>query len=222
MLADVLNEMNTLSNGAIIGGLAVGLTAIAVVKMISRYRKKRQHSRMLGAQLRDISELAVEEMRCSLVHSTKEFRQLFAMELPLVRERLIFVVDAVVKIGFNFDDIHVKVDEWHKKIVLQVPEMKVLSNAILYDSVRLLDEKTGVFAKRRMEGVMNSLDHLLKEAEENARNWGVFDRAKASARDRLTILVGKFFDLTRYEVQFVFADGSQATMVKTNDNSLCA
>lgn len=77
MLADVLSEMNTLSNGAIIGGLIVGVAAIAVANMVNRYRKNRQYSRMLGAQLRDISELAVEEMRCSLVHCTKEPRRFF-------------------------------------------------------------------------------------------------------------------------------------------------
>ena len=220
MLMDLMNEVNTFSNGAIIGGLAIGIAAATVAKLVKDWRKQRQHSRMLGAQLRDISELAVEEMRCSLVHSTKEFRQFFAKELPFVRERLIFVVDAVVKVGFNFDDIQIKVDEWHKRIVLRVPEMKVLSNEIKFDSMETLDEKTGVFAKPQNDNYKVSMSELCQLAEDRARDWGVFERAKASARDRLTLLVGKFYDLTRYEVQVIFPDNSQVAGKPEDD--MCA
>ena len=222
MFTEALNEMNSLSNGALVGGVVICIVAVAVCKMINRYRKHRQYSRMLGAQLRDISELAVEEMRCSLVHCTKEPRRFFTKDLPFVRERLIFVVDAVVKVGFNFDEIQVKVNEWQKKIILQVPEIKILSNEIQFDSMKTLDEKTGVFAKPQNDCYKDSMLVMCQLAESKARDWGVFDRAKASAKDRLTILVGKFFDLSRYDLQIVFADGSHAIADKLKKSSNCA
>lgn len=145
------------------------------------------------------------------------------MDLPFVREQLIFVVDAAVKIGFNFDEVRVKVDHLNKKIVLQVPELKMLSNEILYDSARVLDERTGIFARRHMEGVMSAMDQLRKEAEANAHNWGAFDRARASTKDRLTVLVGKFFDLRQYELRIIFADDSnELAKTKVNSSNICA
>ena len=186
---------------------------VVLTAILNCYRKRQMHSRMLSARLRDISELCVEEMRCTLIHSTKEPRRFFGKDLPLVRERAIFVVDAVVKIGFNFDQIQVKVDNWHKKITLHLPEMRVISNAIQYDTMMVLDEKTGIFATPHIEWFRDSMNDLCNEAEEKAKDWGVFDRAKASTRDRLTILVGKFFDLSEYALEIFFADGSHEITV---------
>lgn len=190
--------------------MLLGAAAMAIVIwLLYRRQKARRQSRMLGAKLRDVGELAVEEARVTLVHCTREPRRLFGMELPLMREQCIFAIDAVVKVGFDFDEIGVKVDGLRRCITLRVPPMRILSNAIDYESMQVYDEKTGVFARPKLEWHRDSMLHLCREAEEKAREYGLFERAKASAKLRLEAFVGKLWDLTDYTLLIVYADGER-------------
>lgn len=188
--------------------LGTGL-AVAAYVLIRRQRKARRQSRQLGAKLRDVGELAVEEARITLVHCTREPRRLFGMELPLMREQCIFAIDAVVKAGFDFDEIGVKVDGLRRRITLQLPPMRILSNAIDYESMQVYDEKTGVFARPKLEWHRDSMLHLSREAEERACSSGLFARARISAKLRLEAFAGKICDLTDYTLLIVFADGER-------------
>lgn len=190
--------------------MLLGAAALAVIIwLLHRRQKAQRQSRMLGAKLRDVGELAVEEARVTLVHCTREPRRLFGMELPLMREQCIFAVDAVVKAGFDFDEIGVKVDGLRRCITLRLPPMRILSNAIDYESMQVYDEKTGVFARPKLEWHRDSMLHLCREAEEKAREYGLFERAKASAKLRLEAFVGKLWDLTDYTLLIVYADGER-------------
>lgn len=183
--------------------------AAALFWLLHRRQKVQRQSRLLGARLRDMGEMAVEEARITLVHCTREPRRLFGMELPLMREQCIFAVDVVVKAGFNFDEIRVQVDNLRRRITLRLPEMRILSSAIDYGTMQIYDEKTGVFARPKLEWHRDSMLHLCREAEEKAREYGLFERAKASARLRLEAFVGQLYDLTAYTLLIVFADGEQ-------------
>ena len=183
--------------------------AAALFWLLHRRQRAQRQSRLLGARLRDMGEMAVEEARITLVHCTREPRRLFGMELPLMREQCIFAVDAVIRAGFDFDDIAVQVSSLRRRITLRLPEMRILSNAIDYESMQVYDEKTGVFARPKLEWHRDSMLHLCREAEEKARSYGLFERAKASAKLRLEAFVGKLWDLTDYTLLIVFADGEQ-------------
>lgn len=181
----------------------------AAIWLLHRQRTARRQSRLLNARLREIGELAVEEARVTLVHCTKEPRRLLGKELPLVRERCIFAVDAVVRIGFDFDDIRVQADHLRHRITLYLPPLRVLSSAIDYESMQVFDEKTGVFARPKLEWHRASMLHLTQEAEARVSEYGAFARARASAQLRLEAFVGKLFDLTEYSLEIVFADGER-------------
>ena len=182
--------------------------ALAVAgRLLHRRQKTRRQSRLLNARLHEIGELAVEEARVTLVHCTREPRRLLGRELPLVREKCIFAVDVLVRIGFDFDAICVEVDHLRRRITMRLPPLRVLSNALDYESMQVFDEKTGVFARPKLEWHRASMLHLTQEAEMRVREYGAFERAQASARLRLEAFVGKLFDLTEYSLETVFADG---------------
>lgn len=184
--------------------------AAALFWLLHRRQKVIRQTRLLGTRLRDIGELAVEEARITLVHCTREPRRLFGRELPLTREQCIFAVDAVIRAGFDFDKIDVQVNRFQRRIILRLPQMRILSNAIDYESMQVYDEKTGVFARPKLEWHRESMLHLCREAEAKALGYGLFDRAKASAKLRLEAFVGSLWDLTDYTLLIVFADGEQA------------
>lgn len=187
---------------------AVAALAILLWLLHRRQRAQRQ-SRLLGARLRDIGEMAVEEARITLVHCTREPRRLFGMELPLMREQCIFAVDVVVKAGFNFDEIRAQVDNLRRRITLRLPEMRILSSAIDYGTMQIYDEKTGVFARPKLEWHRESMLELCHEAEAKARVYGIIDQARDSARIRLEAFVGQLYDLTAYTLLIVQADGER-------------
>ena len=206
------------------------LIALAVLLLVALaffvfYRKRglQRHSRLLGAQLHDIGELVVEEMCCSVVHCTKEPRTFFGKDLPWNREQLILVVDVRIKVGFDFDAIRVDVNDRLKKIVLHLPEMQVSSNEILFETMEIFDEKTGVFARQTANVNRENHQHLKAKALEMVERWGIYDRAKESAQKRLEKFVGKLYDLNRYQLIIVYADQSQSEsnpmMAELNEQS---
>ena len=186
------------------------IAALGVVLwLLHRRQRAQRQSRLLGARLRDIGEMAVEEARITLVHCTREPRRLFGMELPLMREQCIFAVDVVVKAGFNFDEIRAQVDNLRRRITLRLPEMRILSGAIDYGTMQIYDEKTGVFARPKLEWHKESMLELCHEAEAKARVYGILDRARDSARIRLEAFVGQLYDLTAYTLLIIQADGER-------------
>ena len=186
------------------------IAALGVVLwLLHRRQRAQRQSRLLGARLRDIGEMAVEEVRITLVHCTREPRRLFGMELPLMREQCIFAVDVVVKAGFNFDEIRAQVDNLRRRITLRLPEMRILSGAVDYGTMQIYDEKTGVFARPKLEWHKESMLELCHEAEAKARVYGILDRARDSARIRLEAFVGQLYDLTAYTLLIIQADGER-------------
>lgn len=194
---------------AALGAMAALALAAAVMHFLRQLRKVRRQSRLLGTRLREIGELAVEEARVTLVHCTREPRRFFGMELPLMRERCIFAMDVVVKAGCDFDEIDAQLDSFRRRITLRLPGMRILSSAIDYESMQIFDEKTGVFARPKLEQHREAMMELGREAEEKACACGVLERAQVSARMRLTAFVGQICDLTEYELLIIQADGAR-------------
>ena len=205
-----MNRILTFFTSPLLWMLLGAIAALGVVLwLLHRRQKAQRQSRLLDTRLRDIGEMAVEEARVTLVHCTREPRRLFGMELPLMREQCIFAVDVVVKAGFNFDEIRAQVDHFRRHITLRLPEMRLLSSAIDYGTMQIYDEKTGVFARPKLEWHRESMLELCHEAEAKARIYGILDRARDSARLRLEAFVGQLYDLTAYTLLIIQADGKR-------------
>ena len=204
-----MNRILMLFTSPLLWMLLGAIAALVVLWLLHRRQKAQRQSRLLGTRLRDIGEMAVEEARVTLVHCTREPRRLFGMELPLMREQCIFAVDVVVKAGFNFDEIRAQVDHFRRHITLRLPEMRLLSSAIDYGTMQIYDEKTGVFARPKLEWHRESMLELCHEAEAKARIYGILDRARDSARLRLEAFVGQLYDLTAYTLLIIQADGER-------------
>ena len=76
----------------------------------------------------DIGELATQSAYSSNTSVIDQSRDLFGFEIPFTQSKYVFSYDTVIKAGINFSDITWKVDENNKKIKINLPETKVLSN----------------------------------------------------------------------------------------------
>jgi hypothetical protein len=58
-----------------------------------------------------------------------------------------------------------------------LPKSKILSNEIDFDSFKLYDEKNSIFTPLKMEKTNNALKELKSEAEKEAKERKIFEKA---------------------------------------------
>ncbi len=195
------------------GVLVLALLAAMAVCCINRRRRILHRNRMLRSGLVDIGELAVETLRCTQAHSVQKARTLFGMAIPLTRAQYIFTYDVVVRVGFDFDQIDVQVNERRRTITLRFPPARVLSAAVEPDSLTILDERRSLFTRVPMESINEALGQMRDEAVARAMEEDIFRRAEASAQGRMQMFLGQFESLKGYRQLYVFSSGTQGEVL---------
>lgn len=148
----------------------------------------------------DIGELATQEAYCSTVSNPEKSRTLFGIEIPFTQSKYIYSYDTVIKAGIDFTKV-----EWDvkgKKIIVKLPEIKVLSNEIKLDTFKVYHESESIFTPISLEESNESLNKLKQEAEKTAISNGLLDNARENAKVILTGFFGNVYDLEEYKIEF--------------------
>lgn len=150
----------------------------------------------------DIGELATQSAYSSNTSVIDQSRDLFGFEIPFTQSKYVFSYDTVIKAGINFSDITWKVDEINKKIKINLPETKVLSNEIDEDSLKVYHESESIFTNIELEETNKALSNLKDTAEKNAIENGLLENATMNAQTLVKSFVGQVYDLNTYQVIF--------------------
>lgn len=150
----------------------------------------------------DIGELATQSAYSSNTSVIDQSRDLFGFEIPFTQSKYVFSYDTVIKAGINFSDITWKVDENNKKIKINLPETKVLSNEIDEDSLKVYHESESIFTNIELEETNKTLSNLKDTAEKNAIENGLLENATMNAQTLVKSFVGQVYDLNTYQVIF--------------------
>lgn len=150
----------------------------------------------------DIGELATQSAYSSNTSVIDQSRDLFGFEIPFTQSKYVFSYDTVIKAGINFSDITWKVDENNKKIKINLPETKVLSNEIDEDSLKVYHESESIFTNIELEETNKALSNLKDTAEKNAIKNGLLENATMNAQTLVKSFVGQVYDLNTYQVIF--------------------
>lgn len=150
----------------------------------------------------DIGELATQSAYSSNTSVIDQSRDLFGFEIPFTQSKYVFSYDTVIKAGINFSDITWKVDENNKKIKINLPETKVLSNEIDEDSLKVYHESESIFTNIELEETNKALSNLKDTAEKNAIENGLLENATMNAQTLVKSFVGQVYDLNTYQVIF--------------------
>lgn len=150
----------------------------------------------------DIGELATQSAYSSNTSVIDQSRDLFGFEIPFTQSKYVFSYDTVIKAGINFSDITWKVDENKKKIKINLPETKVLSNEIDEDSLKVYHESESIFTNIELEETNKALSNLKDTAEKNAIENGLLENATMNAQTLVKSFVGQVYDLNTYQVIF--------------------
>lgn len=157
-------------------------------------------SRMTQFDLHAIGEMATQAGYYTNVEVIEDSKTLWKITLPFTSSKYIFSYDGIIKAGIDFEDIQWSVNDVLKKITVNLPEPKILSNEIDTNSLYVYDESRSIFSPLTVEDINESLIALKGESEEKAIGNGILEEAETNARILIQgFLIGSYPD---YEIEF--------------------
>lgn len=152
---------------------------------------------------KNIGELATQAGYYTEIVSEEDYRQFFNTNLnvPGTKRHVIVSYNGVIKAGIDFEKIEFEVDKEAKMIKIRLPEVKVLSNALDHNSMKVWYEQLNVF-NPSTHGATNELYLKLEESgEEHAIENGLLTNAIMNAKTIIeNVCRGQ---LPEYRVEFV-------------------
>lgn len=183
----------------VLGILVVILLAAAVALGAKTVLSADGRTARLGFE--DIGELATQSAYCTEVEVTEASRELFGVTIPFTQSKYIYSYDVVIKAGLDFTDV-----TWSQQdgtIRVTLPEIRVLSNEIDLDSLKVYHEDESLFRNITLEENNAALADLKARAEQDAIGNGLLEEARDNAQQILTAFFANQYDLTEYRLEFI-------------------
>lgn len=183
----------------VLGILVVILLAAAVSLGAKTVLSADGRTARLGFE--DIGELATQSAYCTEVEVTEASRELFGVTIPFTQSKYIYSYDVVIKAGLDFTDV-----SWSEQdgtIRVTLPEIRVLSNEIDLDSLKVYHEDESLFRNITLEENNAALADLKARAEQDAIGNGLLEEARDNAQQILTAFFANQYDLTEYRLEFI-------------------
>ena len=86
---------------------------------------------------------------------------------------------------------------------VRLPEAKILSSELKWDSFKLYHEDESIFKQIKMEENNEALKNLVQNAETDAVANGLLDNARSNAETILRGFFGNVYNLEDYEIKFI-------------------
>ena len=183
----------------VLGILVVILLAAAVALGAKTVLSADGRTARLGFE--DIGELATQSAYCTEVEVTEASRELFGVTIPFTQSKYIYSYDVVIKAGLDFTNV-----SWSQQdgtIRVTLPEIRVLSNEIDLDSLKVYHEDESLFRNITLEENNAALADLKARAEQDAIGNGLLEEARDNAQQILTAFFANQYDLTEYRLEFI-------------------
>lgn len=181
------------------------LIAIAVIVAIgagaagvSKYIDSGSKTTKLGFE--DIGELATQSAYCSEVNVTDASRELFGLTIPFTQSKYVYSYDVIIKAGIDFSRVKWSVSG--NTITVSLPEVKILSNEIDQDSLKVYHEEESIFCKISLADNNEAMKELKANAAKDAVENGLLEEARAGAETMLTGFFAQQYDPEEYTIKF--------------------
>lgn len=132
---------------------------------------------------------------------TTDYKTVFGHKVPCTTDQTVYTYEGCIKVGFDIEDIDVKVDNDDKRIVITVPEPKIISDELYEDEFKFWDIKNSVFNSSSL-GEYSELAAGIKAAEEAEmfEEENIDEEVRKNAAAVFTMLLGCCDDTRAYEV----------------------
>lgn len=159
-------------------------------------------SKVTEIELKDIGELATQAGYYTSVQTVAKAKEIAGVKIPLTDSNYVFSYDGVIKAGIDFEEIHITVDNEKKEIVVDLPEVKILSNEIDPDSQVVYYESSNVYTPLSLEEVRQALARAREEGEQKSIQNGLLDNALENAKVLIRGMLAGLYDLNEFTLRF--------------------
>ena len=200
-------KRSTLSKVKLVAGAAV-LVALAVTLTLGLGSMFRHEEKPTKLGFEDIGELATQAAYTTIVEDTDVSRELFGVSIPFTQSKLIYSYDVVVKAGLDFDQVKWTVSE--NKIKVEMPEIRILSSEIQFDSFQTYYENESIFRPVKIDENNQAIQEMVKKAESTAVENGLLENARENAEMMIKGFIYQNFDSQEYQISFTYEKGETA------------
>ncbi len=187
--------------------LLVLVIGLGIWLFVSYGSRTSYDSRTLDFGLKDIGELSTQAGYYTNVNTiTNPNRTIIGVEIPFTSSKALFTYQGVIKAGLDFSQIQVRTDPEKKTVFLAMPEVRILSNEIDLDSLRIYDESNSIFNKIRIENMNQSLITMKQKAQDQAIANGILEAAKENAASMIRSLLAGFSEIEGYTCTFIWPE----------------
>lgn len=178
--------------------LVVCLTVVCVRYSDGVKKSKSITEATLAEKLKPIAELSSYEYEYTTMGKYESFTDFYGWKVPFTTSKFIVVYDGVIKAGFNFEDLKIKVED--KNIEIIIPQIQITSHEIKFDSLEVYDEQKSIFNPISITDFNSFYADNSKTMENKVIASGLFGKAKINAisiiENFVTTLVGDEYTVT--------------------------
>lgn len=200
-------KRSTLSKVKLVAGAAV-LVALAATLTLGLGSMFRHEEKPTKLGFEDIGELATQAAYTTIVEDTDVSRELFGVSIPFTQSQLIYSYDVIVKAGLDFDQVKWTVSE--NKIKVEMPEIRILSSEIQFDSFQTYYENESIFRPVKIDENNQAIQEMVKKAETTAVENGLLENARENAEMMIKGFIYQNFDSQEYQISFTYEKGETA------------
>lgn len=148
----------------------------------------------------DVGELATQSAYVTVVDTLDKDQKVFNFSIPFTTTKQIYSYNVDVKAGYNFEEITYDVDEDKKEITVKLPEPKVLSTEVDWDSFMVYHEQNSMFTSISLDESNEAKKQMVSKAQETAIGNGLYDEAKANAEVLLKGFFSSVYNMETYKL----------------------
>lgn len=150
------------------------------------------------AKLVEIGELSTYSGRYTITYGKSEMRYwLEDIPIPGTENDITITCDGIVKVGYNMEDIAVRVEE--NSIFVAIPEAELNDNYVILDSVKCA-ETNSVFNPIEFSQYQDLVTSIEQMGLEKVESEGIY----ANAEEHLKVLIEAFLSgFTEYEIIYM-------------------
>ena len=158
---------------------------------------------VIDSAINSIGELATSEYNYTMIQtSEKPKREVFGFAIPLTASKVVYSYSGLIKAGVDFTQIKADINKAARTITFTMPETKILSSEVKYDSLRVFDENNNPFNAFTFEDMNLSVSDLQQKAEQSAIDNGLLVSAYENAKTVIQSAISGLYNTNEYILVF--------------------
>lgn len=152
------------------------------------------------AKILEIGELTSCEGAYTVTKGEDFTRLLDDIPIPGTTSRIELTCSGIVKAGYDLRDVEIRVDNGSQTIYVSLPDAKINSNELLWNSNMLCNEENNILNPNNYERYQTMLASIKEEGLQQAERNGLYQTVEENAKKLITNFLGCFVD---YKVEFM-------------------